>query len=83
MIAMSAQTGADTRMRTQRSVRLMLSALLRILTLRRSATELSSGQKGENGMNKKDLIDALSHLKVETGSLACLGGADGPHCGVR
>lgn len=34
-------------------------------------------------MNKKDLIDALSHLKVETGSLACFGCGHEHNCGIH
>ena len=65
------------------SGRLMLSALLRISTSQRSGTALSSGRNGENEMNKKNLIDALSHLKVETGSLACFGCGHEHDCGIH
>lgn len=65
------------------SGRLMLSALLRISTSQRSGTVLSSGRNGGNEMNKKDLINALSRLKVETGSLACLGCGHEHDCGIH
>lgn len=34
-------------------------------------------------MNKKDLINALSRLKVETGSLACFGCGHEHDCGIH
>lgn len=34
-------------------------------------------------MNKKDLIDALSRLKMEIGSLACLGCGHEHHCVIH